>query len=473
MQSPAERPVFTVSALARQARLLIEERFNIVQVEGEISNFSRPASGHWYFTLKDDSAQIRCAMFAGRNRNVRPTPRNGNQVLIRGRVSLYEARGDFQIIVDALQPAGEGALRAAFEELKMRLAAEGLFDDAGKATLPSLPRHLTIISSASGAALQDVLHVIERRFPALAVTLLPTAVQGAAAEPQILAALARASRLTTDVVLITRGGGSLEDLWAFNLESVARAIADCPHPVVAAIGHQTDITIADYVADIRAPTPSAGAELITPAREELESLLRGYQQRAVTVLLQELRFQQTHLGHLGARLIDPRQILAQRMQQADDLEARLILACRNTLANHRSRLRSIADVLKILQPARQLPAYAKRLSTCFRQLHSTARQTTRRLELALAGSARALQAVSPLATLSRGYAVLTSSEAGSIGSAVTSVRQVSIGAALTAHLHDGALELSVEKLDEDNRLPEISLASEPLPTTRGTEKADE
>lgn len=461
MQSPAERPIFTVSTLARQARLLIEEGFGVIQVEGEISNFSRPASGHWYFTLKDASAQIRCAMFAGRNRNVRPTPRNGAQVLVRGRVSLYEARGDFQIIVDALQPAGEGALRAAFEELKTRLAAEGLFDDVGKDTLPSLPRHLTIISSASGAALQDVLHVIERRFPALAVTLLPTAVQGAAAEPQILAALAQASRLTTDVVLITRGGGSLEDLWAFNLESVARAIADCPHPVVAAIGHQTDITIADYVADIRAPTPSAGAELITPDRDELESLLRGYRRRAAAVLLQELRLQQIHLGHLGARLIDPRQILAQRMQHADDLEARLTLACRNALARQRSRLKSLADVLKVLHPARRLPTYAKRLSTSFRQLHTSAQQTSKRLELSLAGSARALQAVSPLATLNRGYAVLTSPAPGSIGSAVTSVRQVSIGAALIAHLQDGALELSVEKLDEDNRLPDISAARDP------------
>lgn len=461
MQSPAERPIFTVSTLARQARLLIEEGFGVIQVEGEISNFSRPASGHWYFTLKDASAQIRCAMFAGRNRNVRPTPRNGAQVLVRGRVSLYEARGDFQIIVDALQPAGDGALRAAFEELKTRLAAEGLFDDVGKDTLPSLPRHLTIISSASGAALQDVLHVIERRFPALAVTLLPTAVQGAAAEPQILAALAQASRLTTDVVLITRGGGSLEDLWAFNLESVARAIADCPHPVVAAIGHQTDITIADYVADIRAPTPSAGAELITPDRDELESLLRGYRRRAAAVLLQELRLQQIHLGHLGARLIDPRQILAQRMQHADDLEARLTLACRNALARQRSRLKSLADVLKVLHPARRLPTYAKRLSTSFRQLHTAAQQTSKRLELSLAGSARALQAVSPLATLNRGYAVLTSPAPGSIGSAVTSVRQVSIGAALIAHLQDGALELSVEKLDEDNRLPDISAARDP------------
>ena len=412
-------------------------------------------------------------MFAGRNRNVRATPHNGSQVLIRGRVSLYEARGDFQIIVDGLQPAGEGALRAAFEELKIRLAAEGLFDEEGKNPLPPLPRHLTIISSASGAALQDVLHVIERRFPALAVTLLPTAVQGAAAEPQILAALAQASVTSTDVVLITRGGGSLEDLWAFNLESVGRAIADCPHPIVAAIGHQTDITIADFVADVRAPTPSAGAELITPDAHELESLLRGYQHRAAAVLLQELRFQQTHLGHLGARLIDPRQILTQRMQQADELEARLTLACRNTLTSHRSRLRSLADVLKILQPARQLPAHAKRLNTCFRQLRTAAQQTTKRLELSLAGSARALQAVSPLATLSRGYAVLTSPVAGSIGNAVTSVEQVSVGSALTAHLRNGALELSVEQIDEDNRLPDVSLTDEPASKTQGIEKTND
>jgi exodeoxyribonuclease VII large subunit len=451
-----ERPILSVSALARQARLLIEERFNMVRVEGELSNFSKPASGHWYFTLKDDSAQIRCAMFAGRNRHVRLTPHNGNQVLVRGRVSLYEARGDFQIIVEQMSPAGEGALRAAFDQLKERLAQEGLFDEAGKTSLPSLPRHLTIISSASGAALQDVLQVIERRYPSLAVTLIATAVQGDAAEPQLLDALNRAARSTTDVVLITRGGGSLEDLWAFNLESVARAIAACPHPVVAAIGHQSDVTIADFVADVRAPTPSAGAELITPTVEDLEGWFRGHRHRLSTLLEQQLRMQQQNLRHLSARLVDPRQLLAQRMQRADELESRLTLAARNVFLTQRSRLHSLREVLKLLQPLNRLPIQRTRLHGRYRQLQAAVQLALERWQTTLAGSTRALHAVSPLATIGRGYAVLTQPGKSEIGEPVTSIQHVALGAQLTAYLTDGALRLGVNQLDPAARLSRIA-----------------
>ena len=260
LASHPDRPVYSVSELAHEARILIEEQFDLVWVEGEISNFRRPASGHWYFTLKDRSAQLRCAMFAGRNRQVRFAPEDGLQILIRGRVSLYEPRGDFQVIVEHAEPAGEGALRQAFEALKAKLADEGLFADERKRPLPAVPRHLAIVSSASGAALQDVLHVIERRFPALTVTLLPVSVQGNEAEGQIRRALSRVDQVGADVVLITRGGGSLEDLWAFNLESVARAVAACPIPTVVAVGHQTDFVIAEFVADLRAPTPTAAAK---------------------------------------------------------------------------------------------------------------------------------------------------------------------------------------------------------------------
>jgi exodeoxyribonuclease VII large subunit len=406
---PASRRVLTVSALAREARLLIEDHFHLVWVEGEISNLRRPGSGHWYFTLKDDAAQLRCAMFAGRNRAMAFQPRDGTQVMVRGRVSLYEARGDFQLIVEHMEGSGEGALRAAFETLKLRLEAEGLFAAERKRPLPALPRRLAVISSPTGAALRDVLHVVARRFPALDVVLLPVAVQGDRSEATVLHAFARVPDVAADVVLITRGGGSLEDLWTFNLESVARAVAACPIPTVSAVGHQTDFTITDFVADVRAPTPSAGAELITPDRTELEAGLRQLKHRLGRAIGGNLAAHTRHLRHLRARLVDPRAQVQQRMQRADELEERL----RRGVAMH-------------------LRSQSARINAVGRTLH----------------------AVSPLATLDRGYAVLTRDADGQ-RLAVTSIEQVVEGDALTTHLHDGALSVTVTTRDPDNQLPRL------------------
>lgn len=448
-RAQADSPdVFTVSQLTRQARVLLEERLGEVRVEGELSNFRQPGSGHWYFTLKDDAAQIRCAMFAGRNRHVRIPVRDGLQVLVRGRVSLYEPRGDFQLIADQMEPAGEGALRAAFEALKGRLAEAGLFDDSRKRALPRWPRHLTIISSRSGAALRDVLHVIERRFPALPVTLIPVAVQGDAAEAQVIAALARAGTLDTDVVLLTRGGGSLEDLWTFNLESVARAIAACAHPVVSAIGHQTDFTIADFVADQRAPTPSAGAEILTPSREEVAALLR---QRALGLgraLHQELRYRAQLLAHQRARLIDPRQRLNALMQRSDDLDGRLQRAWQHQQRHLSRRLGSAHHALTLLQPARHIGSLQRSLGGLYRTLNTSMTRSLQRQQLQLAGRARALQAVSPLQTLDRGYAVLTRPNR----QPVTSVKGVDPGDRLQAYLADGTLAVEVRASEPGGRL---------------------
>lgn len=406
-----QRPVLSVSALARAARLLVEEHFPMVWVEGELSNFRKPASGHWYFTLKDDHAQLRCAMFAGRNRAVRFTPRDGTQVLLRGRVSFYEPRGDFQLIADHLEPAGEGALRAAFEALKARLEGEGLFAPERKRPLPALPRRLAVISSSSGAALRDVLHVIARRFPALEVVLLPVAVQGDNAEADVLAALERVPAAAADVVLLTRGGGSLEDLWTFNLESVARAVAACPVPTVSAVGHQTDFTITDFVADLRAPTPSAGAELITPDQADFH----------------------THLGRLNERLQRGMDYRLERQQRS------LVALQRN---------------LALLRPAQQIARHLERV----RQVDAALRGAVGRIVTVraaeLSAAARTLQAVSPLATLGRGYAVLTRA-AGGVRQPVTSVAQTQPGERLTAHLHDGALDVRVDGVDDDNRLPRL------------------
>ncbi|MFU8814237.1 MAG: exodeoxyribonuclease VII large subunit [Pseudomonadales bacterium] len=451
----ATRPVLSVSALAREARLLIEDRFHLVWVEGEISNLRRPSSGHWYFTLKDDAAQLRCAMFAGRNRALRFSPRDGAQVMIRGRVSLYEARGDFQIVADHMEPAGEGALRAAFEALQRRLEAEGLFAAERKRRLPLLPQRLAVISSPTGAALRDVLQVIARRFPALEVVLLPVAVQGERAEGEILAALARIADLRPDVVLITRGGGSLEDLWAFNLERVARAVAACPVPIVSAVGHETDITIADLIADVRAPTPSAGAELITPDRRDIETYLSQAHARLQRALLGELLNQQRHLRHLRARLVDPRKRLQQQMQRADELEERLRRALTRRLQSCGSHLGGLARGLYLVRPSQHIAHQRDRLRDLTGALAAAGLRAVGDRDNRLAAAARTLQAVSPLATLARGYAVISGPAQPDGASAVTSIRRARPGDRLTAHLQDGALEVQVTAVDEDNRLPQL------------------
>jgi len=454
LTQPLTRPILTVSALAREARILIESRFDLVWVEGEISNLRRPGSGHWYFTLKDEHAQLRCAMFASRTRTLRFQPRDGDHVVVRGRVSLYEARGDFQVVADGMEPAGEGALRAAFEALKARLEAEGLFATTRKRPLPELPKRLAVISSPTGAALRDVLHVIARRFPALEVVVLPVAVQGERAEAEIVDALSRIGALAPDVVLITRGGGSLEDLWAFNLERVARAVAACPVPIVSAVGHETDVTITDFVADLRAPTPSAGAELITPDRRDLETTISRNRSRLSRALQATIEGQQRHLRHLNARLVDPRTRLQQQMQRIDELDERLRRALTRRLQDCDTRLLAVARGLHLVRPSQHIDRCRERVADLRAGLSAAASRAIRDRGAALAASARTLQAVSPLATLSRGYAAITRPAAGGI-SAVTSIHQTAPGDSLTAHLHDGALTVTVTAIDDDNHLPSL------------------
>ena len=310
--SNENRVVLSVGELTRSAKRLLEHEFPLVYVEGEIGNFSSPASGHWYFNLKDEKAQVRCAMFKNRNHFIRFKPRVGLQVVARGRISLYEGRGEFQMIVDFLEEAGDGALRRAFEKLKNQLQHEGLFEQTRKQSLPTLPNHICVITSPTGAAVRDVLHVLQRRFPSIPVSILPVSVQGDEAVGQIVDALALANDANMfDCILLTRGGGSLEDLWAFNTEPVARAIAESKLPVLSAIGHETDVTIADFVADLRAPTPSAAAEILSPdittiARQisSLEQQLSVSARRHITNRVQELQLTRKRLRHPGERLDD-------------------------------------------------------------------------------------------------------------------------------------------------------------------------
>lgn len=408
--SPPLRPrALTVSELNRQARHLLESSFMQVWVEGELSSLSRPSSGHWYFSLKDQRAQVRCAMFRGFNQRLRELPKEGDQIRIRGKVSLYENRGDYQIIVEHLEPAGLGALQQAFEALKARLQAEGLFAAERKKPVPDMPRHIGVVTSPTGAAIHDILTVLGRRCPGIPVTLYPTAVQGQAATASIVDAINRAARHNqADVLIIGRGGGSLEDLWCFNEEAVARAIADCPIATVSAVGHEVDVTIADFVADLRAPTPSAAAEKISPDQTVWLTRLDETWQRLAGAASRQLRQQETRLAQLAARLRDPRRQLQEKAQRLDEVELRFRHAIGQRLARERNHSNHLEQRLLAHRPSKQISEQARRVDQLAERLHTN---LTRRLEGGhhrLETAARTLNAVSPLATLGRGYAIVSS-----------------------------------------------------------------
>ncbi len=451
--SPPPREIFTISRLNREARVLLERGLGSLWLEGEISNLSRPSSGHWYFSLKDEAAQVRCAMFRQRNLLVRFPVRDGSHVLARGRVSLYEARGEFQVVVEHLEEAGEGLLRRRFEELKARLGAEGLFDSRHKQPLPRLPARIGVITSPTGAALRDILHILRRRFPAVPVLIYPVAVQGEAAPREIEQALRLASsRRDCDVLIVARGGGSLEDLWAFNDEAVARAIFACPIPVVSGVGHEVDFTIADLVADERAPTPSGAAERVVPDRAEW---LRGFalasqrvqsaMRRRLNELRNDLQVRERRLArtHPGVRL-------RQHAQRLDELEERLKLAARTRIERVRARHAAAVSLLLRASPAVRVQAQRIQLDTARRALHAGIRGSIsaaqRRLELA----GRTLHAVSPLATLDRGYAIV----ADSAGKVLQDVSSLAPGDRVETRLARGRFSATVTGTTEDAALQE-------------------
>lgn len=440
MPTSPDNPVLTVTQLNRQARLTLEQRFDQVWVMGEMSNFARPRSGHWYFSLKDENAQVRCAMFANRNRAVALQPGDGQLVIARGRVSLYEGRGDFQVIVESLEAAGEGALRQAFDQLKLKLAAEGLFDTRHKRPLPPIPQHIAVITSPTGAAIRDVIAVWQRRFPGLRVTLIPSAVQGPAAEAELLEAFNRLPQLAPDIVLLTRGGGSLEDLWSFNLESVARACAACPFPTVSAVGHEIDVSICDFVADVRAPTPSAAAELIAPDAAALQQILQQQLRSLTRVWQRDLHGHQQQLKHLQRRLPNPEQIITRFGQRIDDASLRLQAAFERKLNYLRLQLTSAQRQLQALGPTEQLHSARRNLSSSQTRLIYAMRQQLATQTRRIAGISRMLHGVSPLPTINRGFA-LVENESGNV---VSSIDQLSTGETTTTYLQDGAYVAKVE-----------------------------
>ncbi len=447
-ESTPQRDIYSVSRLNSEARAVLEGSFPLLWVEGEISNLSTPRSGHLYFSLKDEHAQVRCALFRGKRQLLRQQPTNGDQVLVRARIGFYEPRGDFQLLIEHLEPAGAGSAQRRFEALKQKLQAEGLFDAARKKDLPRFPRHVGVITSPSGAAIRDVLKVLRRRAPHIRVTIFPAQVQGASAPEELAEALQLAlRRADCDVLLLTRGGGSIEDLAAFNDETLARTIAGARVAIVSAVGHEIDFTIADFVADRRAPTPSAAAELISPDAKALNDAIAGQVKRMARALNRRLQLDQQQLKHLHDRIdrVSPTRRLLQLQQRLDGLDSRCQRSLRQNLLSAEQRLAGLRHRLQSQQIGHRLARDRQRFERLPERLLRVWAHSQHKRHANLAALARALNAVSPLATLQRGYAVLRADDRRSI---IGSVTQIVPGDHIEALLDDGSLELTVDAVRE-------------------------
>ena len=444
----SERVVCTVSELAMRIKASLEDQFPAVWVEGEISNLRTPSSGHAYFTLKDDGAQLRCVLFRGRGRRVAFQPEDGMQVLAFGGLDVYVARGEYQLVVELLEPKGVGALQLAFEQLKRRLEAEGLFDAARKRPLPSFPRTIGIVTSPTGAAVRDMLHVIGRRFADLRILITPVRVQGEEAPGEIVRALRDLQEIAElDVVIVGRGGGSIEDLWAFNDERVARAIAACRVPVISAVGHETDFTIADFVADLRAPTPSAAAELVVQEKLQVARALVDLYENLKQAMAGRLDRERARIESLAKRrvLTDAARALRDLHRRLDDLTARLTLGVRGSQRQVAHRLSLARNALRSLNPVARIANGTALLSQLRGRLASAAVHSVKASRHRFDAAVGQLDSLSPLAVLGRGYSLTRLLPSGAI---VRSAAQTRPGDAVEILLHRGALDARVERLKE-------------------------
>ncbi|APR32503.1 exodeoxyribonuclease VII large subunit [Citrobacter freundii] len=442
MLSSQTTSIFTVSRLNQTVRLLLEQEMGQVWISGEISNFTQPSSGHWYFTLKDDTAQVRCAMFRNSNRRVTFRPQHGQQVLVRANITLYEPRGDYQIIVESMQPAGEGLLQQKYEQLKAKLQAEGLFDQQYKQPLPSPAHCVGVITSKTGAALHDILHVLKRRDPSLPVIIYPTAVQGDDAPGQIVRAIELANaRGECDVLIVGRGGGSLEDLWSFNDERVARAIFASGIPVVSAVGHETDVTIADFIADLRAPTPSAAAEIVSRNQLELLRQIQHGQQRLEMAMDYYLANRSRRFTQMFHRLQQqhPQLRLARQQTALERLRQRMGFALENKIKQANQRQQRMLQRLNQQNPQPRIYRTQTRIQQLEYRLAENIRARLSEQRERFGNAVTHLEAVSPLATLARGYSVSTTTGGG----VLKKVKQVSAGDVITTRLADGWVESEV------------------------------
>lgn len=451
MSLPTSPPIFTVSRLNQTVRQLLEMEMGQIWLSAEISNLSQPSSGHWYFTLKDDRAQVRCAMFRTANRKTTFQPQNGQQVLVRATITLYEPRGDYQIIAESMQPAGDGLLQQRFEQLKQRLSDEGLFDQQRKRPLPSPAACIGVITSKSGAALHDILQILRRRDPSLPVIIYPTAVQGTDAIMQIVKAIELANqRNECDVLIVGRGGGSLEDLWCFNEELVIRAIFNSKIPIVSAVGHETDVTIADFVADLRAPTPSAAAEMVSRNQVELVRRLQTQQQRLEMAMDYYLSRQHQIINRLDSRLQQqhPQLRLSRQQTALLKLHNRLEDGIQTQLRLKSRQSERLQQRLIQTQPQARVHRYQQLLQQRQYQLQQALERQMNAAKQRFSISYSQLEAVSPLATLARGYSVTSAPD----GSALKKTKQIKVGDVLKTRLSDGWVESSVSNIKKSAQL---------------------
>jgi len=442
--SDNQRDIYNVTRLNREVRAVLEGSFPSIWLQGEISNFARPASGHMYLTLKDIHSQVRCAMFKNKNRLLKFEPENGVEVLVRANVSLYEGRGEFQLIIEYMELAGEGGLQRAYEELKQKLFKEGLFEEEHKQPLPNMPRTIGVITSPTGAAIRDILSVLKRRYPAGNIIVYPVVVQGEGSAEQITTMLRTAEkRNECDVLILSRGGGSIEDLWAFNNETLARAIFDCSLPVVSGIGHEIDFTIADFVVDQRAATPSAAAELVSPDQLHIKQTVSLQQTRLTQFLKVKLDHLQDNILYLKKRLPHPAIQLQNNAQRLDGLTVRMSHSIESIFTEQKNRLHEQSITLNKHSPLQKLQIYIERCEQLHQRLHQAANNLWRNLDSQLHTLTRALNTVSPLATLNRGYAIVQKYDDQQI---IRDAGQLSPGDEVLARFSDGQARCTVNEI---------------------------
>ena len=441
----AEKTILTVSRLTALLRGVLEENFEQVWVEGELSNLSLPSSGHLYFTLKDSGAQLRSVMFKGAAKNLKFRLTDGMALIARGRISVYDQRGEYQLICEYLEPAGVGALQMAFVQLKERLAKEGLFEEVHKRPMPQFPRRVGVITSATGAAIHDILNVLKRRFASLEILLYPVRVQGEGAAIEIARAVDDMNRQKlADVLIVGRGGGSLEDLWSFNEEVVARSIHRSHIPVISAVGHETDWTICDFVADLRAPTPSAAAELVIASSEELRARLESLTHRLRLAMERQLAGMQARLQAQRRSLHDPTALQGHLAQRLDDLTERLYLALGNNVMRRREQFERLQATLLNNNPVRQADNLQQRIRLLCAQAERLMMLRLEGLKQEFGSNAARLEVLSPLNTLSRGYAIATKKMDGQV---VVDAAQLTAGNRLWIRFHRGSAECCVETVE--------------------------
>jgi len=441
--------IISVSEINKRAKSILEENFPFVWIQGEVSNFFSAASGHWYFSLKDESSEIRCAMFTNKNHHITFEPKDGDHLVLNGTLSIFEGRGQYQIIVEHIELAGEGALLKAFEELKKKLQLEGLFDDSIKRQLPAYPKNIAVVTSPDGAVIQDIINVLDRRSPFLDLTVVPTLVQGEKAAPLICDALNKVGKLENiDVVILARGGGSIEDLWAFNNEEVARTIVNCPTPIISAVGHETDFTISDFVSDLRAPTPSIAAEIISQPYSELIETLKGYQNYISRSLISQIDLQRTQVTNLIKRIRHPGDKLREISQKLDYVETALIQNINQEISFKKNGLNLKDLSLQQNSPQNKVKEAKVYLQNSSKDLLKALKLEIERKSKVLAEIVATLQAVSPLSVLSRGYSIISTEPDGKI---LSSSNQVEIGQTISAILSKGSIKAEIKSKDENEK----------------------